>query len=131
MKKGKFKLSSGGTSDTYYDLKEAMGEPLNLTELTEYLGVDTSGIDVIIGLDYGGVPLAISLAITTGKPYAILRKDKKDHGTQRRLEGYQKKGRCIIVDDVKTTGKSIEEAKNYLESVGYMVKDIKVLLDRS
>ena len=131
-KTGKFTLSSGQIVDSYYDLKEMLGNPKLLEEETYDIMEKSKkhNFDVIIGIDYGGVPLAVSLSLKTGIPYAILRKEQKLHGMQKRIEGSPIKGRCILLDDVKTTGKSLVEAKDYLNNNDYYVLKSFILLDR-
>ena len=131
-KTGNFTLSSGQTSKEYYDVKEAMGEPENLRELIRDLDKKhrMNNIDVIIGIDYGGIPLAVGLSLYTSVPYAIIRNAKKDHGTKKRIEGYQKVGRVLLLDDVKTTGGSIKEAKNYLKQLGYEIMATSTVMTR-
>ena len=131
-KEGVFVLSSGKTVQNYYDLKEMMGEPDKL--LDEVIAikkkVDWDKIDVIVGIDYGGTPLAIALATTTGYPYAVIRKDEKTHGMRKRIEGSPVIGRVLLVDDVRTSGRSIHDATAYLENKGYKIEKTVVLLDR-
>lgn len=128
-KTGNFTLSSGKKSNTYYDLKEAMGEPAVLSEMIDgIIGID---YDVIIGIDYGGTPLAVALSLRYGVPYAILRKEKKQYAMWHRIEGYQGKGRVLLVDDVSTTGNSMKEAREYLKSEGYDVVKTKVIMERN
>ncbi len=131
-KVGRVKLSSGKTSYVYYDLKEMMGFPRLLRDEVMRIAHTTKidEIDVIIGIDYGGVPLAIALSLMTDIPYAVLRKEQKLHGTQKRIEGIQIKGKCLLLDDVKTTGNSLTKAKEYLEKNGYKVIETHVLLER-
>ena len=130
-KVGSFKLSSGLQSEVYYDLKEAMGEPQNLMDMTDKLELQIINYpDIIIGLEYGGIPLAISLSLRLNIPYAILRKETKQYGIKNRIEGYQGKGKVLIVDDVSTTGKSIDDAHKYLESIGYNVVEIQPYFTR-
>jgi len=124
-KVGTFTLTSGQTSDHYYDIKEAIGMPANLqlafTELLQKMLVVDGGFDSFIGLDFGGIPLAVICSVMTGKPYAILRKEQKSYGTMKRIEGYQTKGKVILIDDVKHTGASLDKAEKYLNTMGYNV----------
>ncbi len=134
-KEGVFVLSSGKTVHNYYDLKEMMGDPKVLMEEVMEIKnsktlVEWSKIDVIIGIDYGGTPLAIALATVTNIPYAIIRKDEKDHGTRKRIEGSPKIGKTLLLDDVRTGGDSMHDARMYLENKGYTIIETIVLLDR-
>ena len=130
-KKGSFFLSSGQSSDFYYDIKEAMGTPQNLKRMYADFKLDLPlYFDLFIGLDYGGIPLAVTCSIMTGKPYAILRKKQKPYGTMKVIEGYQGKGKVVLLDDVSTTGKSLKSAEGYLTSQGYEIIKSIVIVDR-
>jgi uridine monophosphate synthetase len=59
------------------------------------------------------------------------RKEKKEYGTARLLEGVYHKGeRCLIIEDVITSGTSILETAETLRSEGLIVEDAVVLVDR-
>jgi len=134
-KTGNFKLRSGKYSDHYFDVKEMMGNPKYLSKFVQVIRsqhqFDNKGMDVIIGLEFGGISLAVALSIDTGIPYAILRKKSHGHGMKKRIEGFQKPGRALVVDDVKTTGKSFYDAIQYLESSGYEIIGEATVVDRS
>ncbi|KKK81487.1 hypothetical protein LCGC14_2812990 [marine sediment metagenome] len=130
-KTGSFTLSSGKQSQHYYDVKEAMGEPQNLQIMfSELIRSIPDDVDLFIGLEYGGIPLAVTCSLMTGKPYAILRKHENDHGMRKRIEGYQGKGNVVLLDDVKTTGLSLKFAKEYLEDHGYNILDVLTIMER-
>ena len=131
-KTGNFVLSSGEQSNVYYDLKEAMGDPVILNDVIKKIEAkhDMSWIDVIIGIEYGGVPLAVGLSLKTGVPFAVLRKKEKEHGMKKRIEGYQRVGNVLLLDDVRTTGASIQNAKEYLTGLGYNVAGTEVAFTR-
>jgi orotate phosphoribosyltransferase len=109
-----------------------MGEPTILNEIISKI-IKThnfNNIDVVIGIEYGGIPLAVGVSLITGVPFAILRKKKKAYGTEKRIEGYQKFGNVLLLDDVKTTGHSIELAKEYLFDMGYKIIATDVAYNR-
>lgn len=131
-KTGNFKLASGIVSPYYYDIKEAMGEPDNLKGFVRNLVKkhNMKDFDVIIGIDYGGIPLAVGLSLQTNLPYAVIKKQTKDHGTQKRIEGHQAIGNVLLLDDVITSGHSIREAKQYLKSLGYKIIATETVMKR-
>lgn len=130
-KKGKFLLASGQYSKFYYDIKEAMGEPHNLQKIFAGLMNDIPmNVELFVGVEYGGIPLAIICSIMTGKPYAILRKEQKSYGTIKVIEGYQGKGKVVLLDDVRTTGKTLRSAETYLNSQGYKVIKSLTVVER-
>ena len=59
------------------------------------------------------------------------RKDAKAHGTKKLIEGvYKENDRCLVVDDVVTSGISIIETVESIREHKIQVKDAMVLLDR-
>jgi len=130
-KSGDFILSSGLKSHVYYDLKEAMGQPKLLQQMITNLKKDiTVKPDLIIGIDFGGIPLAVGLSLKMKIPFAILRKVRNKHGMGKRIEGCQKKGTVLLVDDISNTGLSTTNAENYLTFCGYKVVQTITLLQR-
>lgn len=130
-KKGRFILASGQYSKYYYDIKEAMGKPENLQAMfTDMLNDIPCDVDLFIGIEYGGIPLAITCSSMTGKPYAILRKKQKAYGTMKVIEGYQGKGKAVLLDDVSTTGESLRKAEVYLTCQGYEIIKSIVIVER-
>jgi orotate phosphoribosyltransferase len=78
------------------------------------------------GLLYGAV-----LAYNFEKPFIYVRKETKEHGRGRRVEGLIQPGdKVLIIDDVITTGKNIIDAVDAIKSEGGLVEDAVVLLDR-
>jgi orotate phosphoribosyltransferase len=132
-KKGDFVLASGRKSNVYYDVKQMMGEPDNLKEIIQRIRFkhEINWIDVIIGIEYGGIPLAVALSLNTGIPYAVLRKEPKKYGTKNRIEGSNKVGNVLLLDDVITTGGTTNRAKDYLDSNGYKVLAVDCVIDRT
>jgi len=128
---GNFTLSSGLKSKVFYDLKEAMGDPQVLDEMiVNLLSRVTLLPDLFIGMDYGGIPLATGLSLKTDIPFAVIRKKRNDHSMKKRIEGYQEKGNVILVDDVKMTGKSLDEAESWLNENGYKITQTLTILER-
>lgn len=61
----------------------------------------------------------------------MVRKEIKDYGTKKTIEGIYKKGdRCIIIEDVITSGISLIETINSIENAGLIVDKIIVIVDR-
>ena len=67
--------------------------------------------DIICGIPYGALPIATYISTTYNKPLIYIRDKAKTYGTGKLIEGtYKETDRCVIIDDVITSGQSIEEA---------------------
>ena len=87
--------------------------------------------DRIAGVVLGSVPLATALALETGIPYVMIRKEKKDHGTGKLIEGDLNTGdRVLVVEDVITTAGSSIKAIGTLREAGADVKYVISVIDR-
>ncbi len=140
LKRGKFVLSSGKESNYYLD-----GRVITLTPEGAYLAagiildmVKDEVVDAIGGPTLGADPIAGALAVLSyinKQPIKcfIVRKQAKEHGTQRQVEGPElKKGkRVILIDDVATSGKAILEAKQALDKIGVITEKAIVIVDRN
>ncbi len=126
---GEFTLSSGLKSNYYLDMRRLLGDYKSYRETLELLAYKAESafkeFDIIVGVATGGIPWAAGLALVMGKSLAYVRLEKKGHGTLGVVEGAPPYGKCIIVDDVATTGASIESAvevlKGHCEVVGVLV----------
>src|SRR5262249_23287364 len=80
---------------------------------------------------YAGLPLAVSASLAGDFPMLYARKEAKEHGTRRRIEGDYAAGQTVaLIDDVITTGGAkLELAEPFLEE-GLVVRDFVVLVDR-
>ncbi|MEM0310616.1 MAG: phosphoribosyltransferase family protein [Ignisphaera sp.] len=74
--------------------------------------------------------LASFIACRLKKPLSYVRIDRKIHGTQSIVEGVVESKNCLIVDDVATTGGSIEHAYNAIKEVRGMPTAALVVVDR-
>jgi len=131
-----FRLSSGQESYDYIDGKRAIsnGPALRtaaeaVIELAQDEGVE---FDAIGGLTMGADPLAHAVSIISGKAWFSVRKAAKQHGKQKLIEGFviDAGTAVLVVDDVVTTGASIEQAIDALESVHADIVFATTLLDR-
>ena len=84
---GDFVLSSGERSRFYVDKYLFSTEPDLLQTLAGALADRLPrGIDRLAGVELGAVPLVVALALRTGLPYVIVRRDAKEYGTSRSVE---------------------------------------------
>ncbi len=144
LKLGHFVLTSGQTSNYYFDSKFTTLHPegayLTARLLLEEIHARQVEASAIGGLTLGADPIVSSVAAISwaerGRyaPLAafIVRKEPKRHGTQRYIEGLEAESgtRVIIVDDVCTTGGSTLKAVAGVEEAGLVVAAVFCLVDR-
>jgi orotate phosphoribosyltransferase len=135
-----FTLASGGTSKEYLDCRAALSNPTVLWNVGRFVRAQLHGNVIAIGgLTLGADPIAISVSIAsevseTGNSYDwfTVRKEPKDHGTKKLIEGSVKPGDHVcIVDDVCTTGNSTIKAINAAVEFGLRINQVIILVDRS
>lgn len=138
---GSFTLHSGKTSPIYIDLRLLASHPTALKRVAAAYAAVLEGragqpgavleFDRIAAIPYAGLPIGTAVALQTGRPLIYPRKEAKEYGTQRSIEGtFQPGERAVVLDDLITTGGSKIEAIAPLEAAGLQVTDIVVLIDR-
>jgi orotate phosphoribosyltransferase len=128
---GTFTLTSGQTSDVYVDVKRATTDPVRLRRIAKQLAARMGDAERLAGMELGAVPILVALALETNRPYAIVRKAARSHGTGQRVEGEIPKGaRVLVVEDVTTTGGSVAETVGLLREAGGVVDRVVCVVDR-
>jgi orotate phosphoribosyltransferase len=136
------KLASGRTSNYYFNMKPTMLHPegahLIGRLVLERLG--DRGADFVGGLEMGAVPIATVVAAAShvaGRPVPafFVRKQAKEHGTQKLIEGLAPEEtlagkRCLIVEDVTTTGGSSMKAIEAVRAAGGTIAAVITVVDR-
>jgi len=131
VKYGDFQLASGKKSEYYADIKIALTRPDILKVIAQAMTPHTSGYARIAGVELGAVPIVVAVSLETGLPYIIVRKQKKEHGTQKLYEGEIKKGeKMLFVEDVITTGGTLAKAIQLIRSEGPIVDKVICVVDR-
>ena len=128
---GDFTLASGKQSPYYVDIKRAITRPDVLRSIARAMAPLVRTADRIAGVELGAVPIAVAVAMETGKPYIIVRKERKEHGTSKDFEGDLKTGETVVLDeDVVTTGGTLAKANERLRGHGAPVTEAIAIVDR-
>jgi len=129
---GDFTLSSGLKSKYYLDKYLFETDPALLQDIASaMLPLLPNEFERLAGVELGGVPLVTALALRTGRPFIIVRREAKQYGTGRVFEGHLNPGdRVVLVEDVLTTGSQALSAAKRLEAAGAKVVKIVYVVDR-
>jgi orotate phosphoribosyltransferase len=128
---GNFVLASGQSSKVYIDVKRAWTEPARLSVMAEALARRVGKADRLAGMELGAVPLVVATALLTGRPYVVIRKAAKDHGTRQRFEGDIPTGaHVVLIEDTSSTGGSAMESVRVIREAGGVVTRALVVVDR-
>jgi orotate phosphoribosyltransferase len=133
---GEFKLRSGQVSNRYFDKYQLESNPEILSLITNEMINGLSNfkpdIQILAGLETGGIPIATVISHRTYIPMIIVRKKAKDYGTCKFAEGVEFKGKnVLIIEDVITTGGQVISSGKMLQDSGANIIGISAILTRS
>jgi orotate phosphoribosyltransferase len=137
---GDFTLTSGKKASFYVDLRKVSLDhrvaPL-IGQVMLDLIAEVPDVDAVGGLTMGADPIATAILHQGAARGAaidafVVRKEPKDHGRGRQVEGPEVAGkRVIVVEDTSTTGGSPLKAAAALEKAGAEIVGVAVVVDRS
>ena len=121
---GSFILRSGVYSSEYFDKYRFESNPNILRAVVaEFSRLLPTNIELLAGMELGGIPLVTALSLETGLPCIFVRKEAKSHGTQKSIEGINFEGKTLcLIEDVVTTGGQIIDGINAIRGQGGMVE---------
>lgn len=137
VKYGDFTLKSGANSKIYFDLRSILSNP----KLTHNIMYQMRNImykycsdlnyenTCFVGVPTGAVPIAAIIAHSMSYPIAMVRDAPKEHGLGKQIEGSEAPN-VILIEDVITTGGSVEKYAEILEVAGRKIVLIACVLDR-
>jgi orotate phosphoribosyltransferase len=141
-REGRFTLASGQVSDFYVDLKATTLHPDGAyligrlaVEVVREAGLQIQGVG---GLTLGADPIATAVSLAAREagscwPAYIVRKEPKDHGTSKYIEGSENLppgAKVLVLEDVVTTGGSSVKAIERLRAAGYHPEAVLTVVDR-
>jgi orotate phosphoribosyltransferase len=134
---GEVTLSSGHTAQYYVDAKRALLRPAAFRAVGDLIAEEAvkRGASAVGGMTMGADPLAsaaIGSSAGAGLVGFFVRKEKKQHGLQRWIEGpvLEPGTRCLVVEDVVTTGGSTVRAIERILEEGHEVAGVLSVVDR-
>jgi orotate phosphoribosyltransferase len=132
---GEVTLTSGARAGYYVDAKRAILLPEGFAALGRLLAAQISdwGGTAVGGMTMGADPVACAALAAGARVKAFfVRKDPKTHGLQRRIEGppLEPEDRCVVVEDVVTTGGSTLAAIEALRAANHEICGVISVLDR-
>lgn len=130
---GQFTLKSGLQSPFYLDFRRIVGRPKVLRSISEQLWnlIANEKFDHLCGVPYAALSLGATMSVLHDKPMLVKRKEIKAHGTKKMVEGiYQAGQRCVVIDDVISSGISMIETLEVLEQEGLIIEDVVAIVDR-
>jgi orotate phosphoribosyltransferase len=137
LRDGEFRLTSGGSSNFFFDLKRTMLDPEGASLLADLLFDRIKGeqVDCIGGMETGAIPIVATVCMRSWPEKPIkgffIRKEAKGHGTDQRVDGLLESGsRVILVEDVTTTGGSAMRAVDQVRQAQCTVVKVVSVVDR-
>jgi orotate phosphoribosyltransferase len=134
---GEVTLSSGKTAQYYVDAKRALLRPPAYRAAGELIASEAAerGATAVGGMTMGADPLACAAIGSDGGDGLVaffVRKERKEHGLQRWIEGPElgPGTRCLVVEDVVTTGGSTVRAIERIKEEGLEVAGVTAVVDR-
>ena len=132
---GDFLLRSGKRSKYYLDKYRFETRPDLLKPLGERIAatVREHAPDAtrLAGPELGAVALAAAASLESGLPFIIVRKEAKEYGTAKRIEGPYEDGECVcLIEDVVTSGGALLDSIEALRSAGLVVHTAVCVVDR-
>lgn len=126
-------LKNSTVSPIYFDLRMIISYPevLQLLARAMQQKIAQESFDCICAVPYAAVPLTAAIAFSGNHSMIMQRKEAKNYGTKKLIEGFFKQNdNVIIIEDVMTTGSSILQTAEILENAGLIIKAIYVVIDR-
>ncbi len=132
IKRGKFRIFGNLESNIYFDVSEILNNPRNFDILTDMLADSVMAMnpDRVAGAYTSGIPLATAISLKTNIPMVFIRREPKEYGLTRRIEGKLEEGdHVVLVDDVFTFYEYNLPYIEAIEEAGGIVTYMLVIVD--
>jgi len=132
IKFGAYKMKSGNIAPFFLDLRHLVSYPRILRDATWEMAHLLSALtfDRIAVIPYAGMPIGTALALEMDRPMIYPRREKRDYGAERAIEGEYRAGEtAVLIDDLIITGEGKLAAIETLLAAKLNVRDIVVLID--
>jgi orotate phosphoribosyltransferase len=129
---GDFVLSSGARSSVYFDKFRFLTDPVLLREVGKAVAdLLPAGVTTLGAPEGAAMLLVAAVALETGLPMTVVRKEAKTYGTRSQVEGPLEPGaRVALLEDVSTTGHQVRRAADVLRDAGATIDVIVLAIDR-
>jgi len=126
-------FKSGIISPAYVDNRKFPFYPAEWKKIIQGFSVliknNNIETDVIAGVEAAGIPHSSALGFFMGKPSVFVRKQAKEHGLKKRVEGGDVKGKkVLLVEDLVSTGSSSLSVVQALRDEGAVVNDCVIII---
>ena len=132
---GHFKLTSGKHSGWYFEKIRLIEKPAVLDEIVDLLvdkiKEDNKEFDYVVSPAYGAIAIGFLAALKLGRRFAFSQRVEEKMTFRPGWSGLEAGARAIVVEDILTTGGSIQEVVGSLKQRGVGVAGIYVLVDRT
>jgi orotate phosphoribosyltransferase len=131
---GHFKLTSGKHSEWYFEKIRLIEKPAALEKIVDLLAAkirrEVPDFDYVVSPAYGAIAIGFLAALKLGKKFAFTQRADERMSIRSGFSGLDG-SRAVIVEDILTTGGSIQEVLACLRERQVAVAGIYVLVDRS
>jgi orotidine 5'-phosphate decarboxylase subfamily 2 len=128
-------LKSGRVSPYYHNMRALVAQPALLRRVAAAYAARLRELawdpQILIGIAYAGIPLAVALGLAIDRPAGYVRAEAKGYGTRQMVEGpWAPDLRAVLIDDVISDGASKLQVQAPLQDAGLAVTDMLVFVDR-
>lgn len=129
---GEFLLRSGQISNEYFDKYKFESDPVLLKSIAgEMKNMIDDKMEILAGLEMGGIPIATAISFEKNMPAIFVRKVAKEYGTRKLAEGTDFEGKNVcVIEDVVTTGGQIIKSVTELRELGAVVDTVLCVIVR-